>query len=130
MIGEDLPVLIGQQGPLNGMRWSLESTITIGRDAECDIVIADRQVSRYHARFSTVNEGILLEDLASKNGTYLNGKQITLPQYVQDGDVVFRRLTASSQSDTVGVIMTTGHFRGERVRAQRASNAPHFIGGD
>ena len=88
MIGEDLPVIIGQQGPLNGMRWSIESSISIGRDAECDIVIPDRQVSRYHARFTNTNEGVLLEDLASKNGTFSNGDQVSTPVFVQDGDVV------------------------------------------
>ena len=73
--GADLPVLIGQAGPLNGQRWSITSSLTIGRDGGCDVVIPDRQVSRYHARVSQHADGILLEDLGSKNGTYYEGKK-------------------------------------------------------
>ncbi len=82
----DLPVLIGQTGPLNGQRWLIGRVLTIGRDAECDIVVPHRQVSRFHARLSPSSEGVLLEDLASKNGTYCNGQLVTAPIYLQDGD--------------------------------------------
>jgi pSer/pThr/pTyr-binding forkhead associated (FHA) protein len=48
--GAEPPVLIGQTGPLNGHRWQIEREMIFGRDESCDIVIADRQVSRFHAR--------------------------------------------------------------------------------
>jgi DNA-binding response OmpR family regulator len=70
------PVLIAQQGPLEGQRWNITKSITIGRDPECDIVIADRQVSRLHARIHYIINGIELEDAGSKNGTYLQGNLI------------------------------------------------------
>jgi DNA-binding response OmpR family regulator len=70
------PVLIAQQGPLEGQRWNITKSITIGRDPECDIVIADRQVSRLHARIHYIDNGIELEDVGSKNGTYLQGNLI------------------------------------------------------
>jgi pSer/pThr/pTyr-binding forkhead associated (FHA) protein len=84
----DLPVLIGQTGILNGLRWLINGEVTIGRDADCDVVIADRQVSRYHARLTSTPRGLLLEDLGSKNGTYLNGKLVGEPVYLQDGDIL------------------------------------------
>lgn len=86
--GAELPVLIGQAGPLNGERWSIDVAITIGRDPGCDVVVPDRQVSRYHARLSPVDEGVLLEDLASKNGTYYEGQRVVDPIYVQDGGLI------------------------------------------
>ena len=84
----DLPVLIGQTGMLNGLRWLINGDLTIGREPDCNVVIADRQVSRYHARLTTTPKGLLLEDLGSKNGTYLNGKLVSDPAYLQDGDII------------------------------------------
>ena len=85
--GSDSPVLIGQTGPLNGQRWVIDRTFVIGRDASCDVVIPDRQVSRFHARLIPDQKGILLEDLVSKNGTYCNSQKMDEPVYLQDGDI-------------------------------------------
>jgi len=85
---EDYPVLIAQGGTLNGQRWVLDQAITIGRDEACEISIPNRQVSRYHARLSLTREGILLEDLGSKNGTHHNGRFISEPILLQDGDII------------------------------------------
>ncbi len=86
--GADQPVLIGQSGPLNGERWVIEGELVLGRDASCDIIISDRQVSRFHARVSRTEEGVLLEDLGSKNGTFLNGARVEEPMVLSDSDVV------------------------------------------
>lgn len=85
---QDLPILIGQSGPLNGLRWTIEDERLIGREDTCDVVIADRQVSRYHARLYRTESGVYLEDLASKNGTYVNSSRIGEPVLLQDGDVI------------------------------------------
>jgi hypothetical protein len=85
---DDVPTLVAQVGPLNGQRWSLQKSIMIGRDEDCDLIIPSRQVSRYHARLNISPEGVQLEDLASKNGTHCNGQVITEPYYLQDGDVI------------------------------------------
>jgi DNA-binding winged helix-turn-helix (wHTH) protein len=87
-IDNDLPVLIAQAGPLNGERWMLRQAITIGRDASCDVVVPDRQVSRFHARLTINGQGTLLEDLASKNGTYCNGQLVSAPFFLSDGDLL------------------------------------------
>ena len=86
--GAEHPVIIGQAGPLNGERWTIAESITIGRDADCDVMIPDRQVSRYHARLTPGEKGVLLEDLGSKNGTFYEGKRVEDPVYVQDGGLV------------------------------------------
>lgn len=86
--GSDYPVLIAQTGSLNGQRWLVDGTLTLGRDEGCNIVIADRQVSRYHARVSLNEDGVLLEDLGSKNGTFCNSKPVGDPVTLQDGDQI------------------------------------------
>jgi pSer/pThr/pTyr-binding forkhead associated (FHA) protein len=85
---EDFPVLIAQAGPLKGDRIPLKGPIVMGREATCELVIPDRQVSRFHARVSPTPEGVILEDLGSKNGTHHNGTPLTSPVVLQDGDVV------------------------------------------
>jgi hypothetical protein len=87
---DDLPVLIAQStGELQGRRWHLEKdAILIGRGSDCDIVVADRQVSRHHARVVHSEHGYILEDLGSKNGTHLNGIVVKGSTVLQDGDVI------------------------------------------
>ncbi|HLE51867.1 MAG TPA: FHA domain-containing protein [Anaerolineales bacterium] len=85
---EDIPVIVGQTGPLNGQRWMLRNRLIVGRDSICDIIIPSRQVSRQHAQFTISPRGVILEDMQSKNGTHLNGKMIEDQTLLQDGDVV------------------------------------------
>ena len=85
---EDAPVLVAHTGPLNGQRWALRGPTIVGRDPMCEIVIADRQVSRQHARLLPSPQGILIEDLGSKNGTHYNGQPLLTTQILQDGDVI------------------------------------------
>jgi hypothetical protein len=87
-LGDDVPVLVGQAGPLSGQRWMLRGEIVIGRDEGCGIMIPSRQVSRHHARFKVTKAGVFLEDLNSKNGTHLNGVRIVGPTQLKDGDLV------------------------------------------
>lgn len=91
----DIPILIGQSGPVTGQRWVLtKPEAVIGRDPTCDIIIPDRQVSRRHAFLRKVDGGFELEDLGSKNGTHLNGAVLRSPQRLQDGDLIQVALVA------------------------------------
>jgi DNA-binding winged helix-turn-helix (wHTH) protein len=85
---EEYPLLVAQEGPLKGQRWPVSQTIVLGRESSCDVVVADRQISRYHARLTPTPEGVILEDLGSKNGTHHNGMPLAGPVVLQDGDVV------------------------------------------
>ncbi len=85
---EEYPLLIAQEGPLKGQRWSISRMLVLGREHSCDVVIADRQVSRFHARLTPTNEGIILEDMGSKNGTHRNGDSLSAPVVLQDGDLI------------------------------------------
>jgi hypothetical protein len=85
---EEAPLLIGQTGPLKGERWVLNKILTIGRELTCEVVIPDRQVSHFHARLTPTLEGIVLEDLGSKNGIHRNGTPVVGQVTLQDGDTV------------------------------------------
>ncbi len=61
---------------------------SIGRDANCDLAIADMTVSRVHARLERTPEGWLLTDLTSTNGTRVNGWRVRGQVRVRAGDLV------------------------------------------
>lgn len=85
---EEYPILIGQTGPLKGQRWVLDRPLLIGREATCDVVVPDRQVSRFHARLVPSPQGVILEDLGSKNGTHRNGNLVDKQVVLEDGDTL------------------------------------------
>lgn len=82
------PVLIANNSSLDGQQWVITDTLLIGRDAACDVVIPDRQVSRQHARITKTGAVVMLEDLGSKNGTYLNGQPLTEPKQLTEADEI------------------------------------------
>ncbi len=86
----EVPMLIVYQGSLAGTRWPVtEDRFTIGRGQDCDLVLLERQVSRYHASIERVADGYILRDLGSKNGTFVNQEPVgTQPYHLQDGDEI------------------------------------------
>jgi DNA-binding response OmpR family regulator len=86
---QDMPMLLAKEGERAGENWTLDrDVITIGRSADCDITLPERAVSRLHARIERRNQGFLLIDLGSRNGTHVNGQEINQPYLLQDGDEV------------------------------------------
>ncbi|MCA9071382.1 MAG: PAS domain S-box protein, partial [Planctomycetaceae bacterium] len=66
----------------------LGDSISIGRNSKCDLVLPDEVVSRNHARLRARSDGIYLEDLHSRNGTFINGRRVDQPTKLQDGDYI------------------------------------------
>jgi DNA-binding winged helix-turn-helix (wHTH) protein len=60
----------------------------IGRDAEAAVLIDHASVSRRHARIVLTGNVAVLEDLESRNGTFVNGQRIKSPTELRDGDVI------------------------------------------
>jgi pSer/pThr/pTyr-binding forkhead associated (FHA) protein len=60
-------------GRLRWKRLLEEREYILGRDKQCDLVVPSLLSSRRHARLSPHDDGFLLEDLESENGTYVNG---------------------------------------------------------
>ncbi|MDP9193270.1 MAG: FHA domain-containing protein [Acidobacteriota bacterium] len=66
----------------------LDSAYTLGRAQSNTIAIADGSVSSNHARILRTPEGFVLEDLQSRNGTFVNGEQVQDKRVLVDGDLI------------------------------------------
>jgi predicted component of type VI protein secretion system len=63
--------------------------ITVGRlQTENTVHLAERNVSRRHARFTLVNGGVFVEDLGSSNGTRVNGERLQGRRKLRTGDLI------------------------------------------
>jgi len=60
--------------------------VVIGRDPDCDIPVDDPLASRHHVRVTTDQRGTTVADLASINGTWVNGERVDAPRLVAAGD--------------------------------------------
>jgi DNA-binding winged helix-turn-helix (wHTH) protein len=60
----------------------------IGRDPDVHVFLDHPSVSRRHARLSITADRVTLEDLNSRNGTYVDGRGITSPTELRDGTVI------------------------------------------
>jgi hypothetical protein len=72
-------VLIIESGALQGKSLTVELPCTIGRK-DCNLILDDRMISRRHAELKLVKNKLVIEDLASRNGTRVNGEKITVMQ--------------------------------------------------
>lgn len=80
-------LLVLHEGEEVRQSWLLEAQeTTIGRWPDNDVVIADRWVSRHHARIVRRGLRYVIEDLGSKNDTFVNGQRLTAPHELEDGD--------------------------------------------
>jgi Flp pilus assembly CpaE family ATPase/pSer/pThr/pTyr-binding forkhead associated (FHA) protein len=84
--------LVVNFGPEAGRSYPLRDLTVIGRaslDADYDIQLNDRAVSRPHAKIARTQEGFVIQDLESANGTWLNyTEEITTPRRLTDGDII------------------------------------------
>jgi diguanylate cyclase (GGDEF)-like protein len=98
---QDAIVQIYPPGPTMGKKWELtDTTMFIGRDAACDIVVDNTAVSRRHASLSVTGVNRFLSDLQSTNGTFVNNQQIISHPLAQGdqikiGDAIFKYLVGS-----------------------------------
>jgi len=74
---------------IQGKEYVLHEGVTIlGRGVEADIIIDSSKVSRIHARFIVRGDTVEIEDLGSKNGTFVNGERITTKRAVSATDTI------------------------------------------
>lgn len=70
-------MLRGVSGPTFGKVFALTGVTVIGRQPDCDISIPSDEISRRHAELRVSQDGVMVEDLGSANGTYVNEKRVT-----------------------------------------------------
>lgn len=74
-------------GDASGKMYGLEGPLVIGRAPDCDVRLDTPDISRRHARVERRHGSIFVEDLRSRNGTYVNGQRVTLRR-LRDGDKI------------------------------------------
>src|SRR5262245_45517332 len=70
--------LVVVEGLQPGRRIAIkDEPVTIGRIPPCEVVLPDTELSRAHCRLETVEGEVIVTDLNSTNGTFVDGKRIT-----------------------------------------------------
>ncbi|MEX2197127.1 MAG: FHA domain-containing protein [Thermoleophilaceae bacterium] len=75
-------------GPDSGREFPIAGALVIGRDPSAGIVLEDTEVSRRHAQVAPRSSGVVIEDLGSTNGTFVNGEQIEGERPLHGGEKV------------------------------------------
>ncbi|MDK1024386.1 MAG: FHA domain-containing protein [Gammaproteobacteria bacterium] len=84
--------IVADSGPEKGQVIAIKEKTSIGRALECDISILEPGLSRQHAELEILDAELIIRDLGSSNGTYLNGKKIS-QAVCRGGDVLqFERI--------------------------------------
>src|SRR5262245_39614270 len=82
------PMLRLSTGPLAGKVFEVHATLRVGRHPFNELSIGDPGISRYHC-WILYKDGVpSVEDLASANGTFVNGERIRARRSLKTGDVI------------------------------------------
>ncbi|MDH3495719.1 MAG: FHA domain-containing protein [Gemmatimonadota bacterium] len=71
----------------DGREYAAEGSLVLGRDAACDVVVTNKDVSRRHAEILATPNGYVLVD-SSTNGTFVNGQRVTGQVILARADVI------------------------------------------
>jgi hypothetical protein len=75
--GEDgRPLLVVEEGPDAGTSMALDQTLILGRSQEAEFVLADPDISRRHVEIAVRGDALVVKDLGSKSGTFLDDRQL------------------------------------------------------
>ena len=80
-------VLIARSGPLTGHRYELEDSTVLGRE-DATITLPDEETSRRHAEIRVQAGIVLIEDLGSTNGTFVDGERIAAATELRGGETI------------------------------------------
>lgn len=110
-------------GPDKGKKvTTLEGLIRVGSDATNDLVLTDATVSRRHLEIERTSRGLVLRDLSSRNGTFLDNRQV-LQAIVEPGDRISlgkTKLSLKQKEKDTELELLGGESFGELVGASEA----------
>jgi hypothetical protein len=114
---KEFPALVLLDGEFGVQNWIINrEEMVLGRDETCDIVIHERQISRQHLAFRRIRDAdYLVEDLDSKNGTWVNGNRLEGSRQIHDGDEINLALRVRLQ------------FVGSGITAPATHNLPDIV---
>lgn len=87
-VAAGIPILRLSSGPLTGKVVEVHAALRVGRHPFNEVSLADPGVSRYHCWIQFRDGGLSVEDLASANGTFVNGERVRARRSLKSGDVI------------------------------------------
>lgn len=85
---EGTKILFVRSETQQGVEVDVSGATVLGRSAEADLVLDDPYASDFHMRLVGQDDGMMLHDLGSTNGTYVNGRRVTAPTQLRRGDTI------------------------------------------
>lgn len=109
----------------DGRRIEVTERIVLGR-VEADVSVDDEEVSRLHAAVQPFGEALEVEDLDSRNGTFVNGARVSRPTRLAPGDELrLGRVAVSVEGFAAATVVSAGEapppFSPPVARRQRAA---------
>jgi len=81
-------VLFVRSESQQGQEFEVGDVVVMGRSDETDVVLDDPYASEFHLRLVSQENGMMLHDLGSTNGTYVNGRRVSAPTELKRGDTI------------------------------------------
>lgn len=126
---ENAPSLEVIEGPQTGQHFVLEEKnqdVVIGRDPACEFVIDSNVISRKHARIEKRFDTVIVHDLGSKNGTFVNREKVS-EKRLQDGDIIHLGTLALSFKNPQELSFDFEPPQIKRPESSAPSSAPKIV---
>jgi pSer/pThr/pTyr-binding forkhead associated (FHA) protein len=81
-------VLFVRSESQQGQEFEVSDVVVMGRSEETDVILQDPYASEFHLRLVAQDSGMVLHDLGSTNGTYVNGRRVSAPTQLRRGDTI------------------------------------------
>jgi len=125
-------MVILRVNPAEGTPFEVElglDSIVVGRSSSADVVVADRYMSRRHARLFREGSSWMVEDLGSRRGTTVNGRRVEAACQVAHGDVLavaasVVRIGRTESSPPIGSSTVSRHIFRSATELLSASRTP------
>ena len=85
---EGTKILFVKSETAAGREIEVTNVVVLGRSDEADVALDDPYASEFHMRLVAQDNGIMLHDLGSTNGTYVNGRGVVAPTQLRKGDTI------------------------------------------